>query len=134
MKQKFNLYLAIKGTYDSTTTTVELTPFDFQISTDQKTLNKQVKEIKKLLKFSHVVVEATAFSKQFIKLPYIYVAPKNTVENMSYYRNLVINDAMAHFHYPITLLRANRIETEYEKEKIELIKNMMLEDVIERSE
>jgi hypothetical protein len=126
MKKKFMLYLAASGTYDASTTTLYLTP----MTINESTIKADMKEVKKQLKFSNVVVSASPELIQNIKIDYILVVPKVSVDNVFFYRALV-KDSKENYMYPITVVRLKNTTSKYEIKRIELVKEMKLEEYIE---
>ena len=128
MKKNFILYVAVKGTYDADLTSLYLTPMQLE----EKTFKKDLKAIKKQLKLSNVVVEANEYVLKNIKIEFVYVTPKISLENMSTYRGKVKDDSFLFYYYPMLLVKLNKIAPQLNR--IELIYDSMLEDLIERSE
>jgi len=127
MKKKFILYVAAPGTYDATITSLHLTPMEL----NEKTFNKDIRGIKKQLKLSNVVVEASEFILKKMKLDYIFVIPKIDRENIWFYRDNVQLSKYIRYVYPMLLVKLKSIKNQKEIKRIELVKEMLLGEYIE---
>jgi len=85
MANKNMLFLAMAGTYNPSLITQNLRPLKFD-NTNWWTRFKSRRKIKKQLKHSNVVIQATSEIFPTIKLNYQIVIPSGDVEELKWYR------------------------------------------------
>lgn len=127
MKKKFILYVAVPGTYDAALTTLHLIPMKLE----EKTYKKDLRAVKKQLKLSNVIVEATEYVLRNLELEHIFVTPKVNIDNIWFYRDKFELPAFTRYMYPILVSKLNKIMNGNVIKKIELVKEMLLEEYIE---
>lgn len=126
---KYKLYIAVPGSYDPTLTNNLLMPMEF----DETHPHKSIRALKKVLKYSNVVVKATETIFDKIKLPYIFVRLQKGLENMFFYRENGVMSKLEKYNYPVLLVRLNLIKRK-SNEEIQLSKTEFLHDFLERVE
>lgn len=127
MKKKFVLYLAAPGTYDPALTTTNLTPMELK----KESFKKDLRAIKKQLKLSCVVALANEYNLENTNIPYILVVPKTSIENIWFYRDSFELDSYTKYMYPLLISKLKTINSEFRESKLELIKEMLLNEYIE---
>ena len=127
MKKRKQLYLALPGTFDPSIESKSLVP----MTIDMNRFRRDYRKVKKQLKQTQVIVEATAEMMRKIKIDYIFVGCKTRLGDIIWYRNRSwLNPSV---RYVYTILRKTLFNTaiKLDKQIVIVTKETLLHELLE---